>query len=170
MNLLEFLPTVSLFKEFSEAELMVLSKALSVAEYPADHVFIEEGKHGDCLFLIIEGQIQITRKTAADSGFNILRTIGPGEVFGLIALIDGGPRSATCKAVGSATVASLPQSAFIMLNNSHAQLAYHFQYLVARQLVHDARNLNALLCEAVFTGKSDALVEHVAPMSSEYRA
>ena len=167
MNLLEFLTTVSLFEGFGDDELVVLSKALSVAEYPPDHVFIEEGKHGDCLFLIVEGEVQISRKTAVDSGFSILRTIGPGEVFGLIALVDGGPRAATCKAKGTVTVASLPQSAFIILNNSHAQLACHFQYLVARQLVRDARNLNELLCEAVFTGKKDALVGHVAPMTSE---
>jgi CRP-like cAMP-binding protein len=166
-NLLEFLKTVSLFEGFGDNELLALSKALSLADYPADHVFIEEGRRGDGLFLVVEGEVQITRKTAADSGFSILRTIGPGEVFGLIALVDGGPRAATCKAKGAATVAWLPQGTFIVLNNSHAQLAYHFQHLVARQLVCDARNLNELLREAIFAGKEDALVDHISFTSME---
>jgi CRP-like cAMP-binding protein len=75
--------------------------------------------------------------------------MGPGEIFGLIGLIDHVRRTATCTAAGPVVVASLPSSAFTFLYTMHASLGYCFQRLVAVQLARDARKLNSVVLQAL---------------------
>ena len=65
-------------------------------------------------------------------------TLGAGELFGQMAILDDGPRSATCAAEGPVTAAALHAAIFRNLENLPMPLAFRFQMLVARQLVRDA--------------------------------
>ena len=85
-----------------------------------------------------------TRK-AKDGSVTLLARMGSGDLFGLLALIDEGPRSASCTAMGEVIVASLPRRRFEQLYNSQAAAAYTFQYMIARQLVRDVRATNEAL-------------------------
>lgn len=142
---------------------------MSIGDYPEGHLFTEEGKYGNAMYLVIEGEVSVTQRNPEGNGSRLLKKIGPGEVFGLIALIDHGSRSATCQAAGPTRIASLPQSAFSLLYRLHAHLAYRFQYLVARQLVRDARNVNRILYEAVRKEKKSNLSDDLPSIYTEYR-
>ncbi len=125
---------------------------MSVDDYTDGHLFISEGEDGDAMYVIIEGEVLISRKKAAGVGFELHKKIGPGEMFGVISLIDSGPRSASCRAVGPVKAASLQRSAFELLFNIEAPIAHRFQYLIARQLAHDVQIFNKLLAEIVLSG------------------
>ncbi len=161
MNFSEFLQTVPMFADFTQAELGVLEQAMVVRQYPDGHVFIREGESGDAMYLIVDGQVNATRKRHPERGFDVLEKMGPGDMFGLVSLIDYGRRSSACTAVGPVSAASLPRSAFLLLYKAHAPIGYHFQYLIARQLARDARVLNQVLLDAVVSdyrpGIEDAL-------------
>jgi CRP-like cAMP-binding protein len=121
-----------------------LATALVVRTYPDGYVFIKEGRRGDALFLLLEGEVLVTRERA---GAQPLKRLQPGELFGLIALIDNDLRSATCVAAGAVRVATLTRAAFSLLFNAHAPIADSLQRVLAAQLAHDFRNINRQICD-----------------------
>jgi CRP-like cAMP-binding protein len=108
-------------------------------------VFSREGERAERMYLVIEGDVDVTRRRLLQRGYDNLKTIRSGELFGLVSLIDSNTHSATCTANGAVTVAYLPRSAFDLLFKTHARIGRHFQLLVAQQLVHDMRAYTALL-------------------------
>jgi len=138
-----------------------------VERYPDGHVFIKEGKRGDAVYLIIKGQVEVTRLNHQTRNIDHLRTLSDGEWFGLIALIDHGTRTATCTAQGEVMAASLPVTAFDLLYQSDAPIAHHFQYLIARQLAHDMRALNRALLD-VLSGTGKGVPSSLQAFPSEY--
>jgi CRP-like cAMP-binding protein len=164
MDITEFLISNPMFSGFSQPELDALAKALMVERYPDGHVFMKEGQRGDALYMILDGKVSVTRLNRHDRTIEHLHTMMKGELFGLIALIDHGKRTATCTAVGEVTAASLPVSAFELLYDSNVPIAHHFQYLVARQLAHDLRALNVALLDILFGRKeSVSRLMHTVP-------
>ncbi|MDX5151905.1 MAG: cyclic nucleotide-binding domain-containing protein [Acidiferrobacterales bacterium] len=156
MTLSEFLQANPLFDSFSRPEIETLEKAMSTSRYPDGHLFVKEGKKGDACYLILEGEVSVTRESKAERGAEQVRMMGPGEMFGLIALIDHGKRAATCKAVGEVTAASLPPTAFDLLFQSDAPIAHHFQFVIARQLARDLRAYNHALLNTLFGRQNEA--------------
>lgn len=73
--------------------------------YSGQKVF-SEGDTGDRAYLIQDGSIEISKNGM------VLATLGKGELFGEMALIDDQPRMATAKAVGDAAVVIIGRDAF----------------------------------------------------------
>ncbi len=155
----EILRAAAIFAGFTQTELRVLERVMIVGDYGDGHLFISEGEGADAMYVIIEGEVLVSRKKPTGVGFDLHRKLGPGEIFGVISLIDSGPRTASCRAVGPVKAASLQRSAFDLLFNIEAPIAYHFQYLIARQLAHDVRIFNQLLAEIVLSGDDTKIYE-----------
>jgi CRP-like cAMP-binding protein len=85
------LHSVPLFAGCTDKELGFIASRVDEVNLPAGKVLTEKGKSGGDFFIILEGQAEVD----ADQG---KRTLGPGDFFGEIALIDNGPRTATVKA------------------------------------------------------------------------
>ena len=111
--------------------------------------------------------MRVTAKQHGEGGFKLDKNMGPGEIFGLIGLMDHKKRSATCTATGPATVAKLPWSAFDMLCTSHARLAFHFQHYIAGQLARDARKLNELIRKAIRDVSEGNIKKKISKAASE---
>lgn len=122
-------------------QLEALAYAMVEQNHADGHVFTTEDRGGDALHLLLEGQVAVTRR----DGWVALGTLGPGAVFGIVALVDNGVRSATCTGVGRTRVATLPASAFVLLFNTHAPLALAVQEALAGQLAADFRRSSARL-------------------------
>jgi CRP/FNR family cyclic AMP-dependent transcriptional regulator len=144
-NLAHFLNTVAAFEDFEREEIDTLERALVLDEFPDGHVFCAEGKASDRMYIVVEGQVVVTRERISVRGEDELAVLGSGDMFGLVSLVDSGPHSATCTARGPVTAAYLPRSAFELLFKTRAHVGYHFQELIARQLVNDMRTYTALL-------------------------
>jgi len=156
MDISGFLIADSIFNTFSASEIDIIARAMSTSYYPDGHVFMKEGKRGDAFYLILDGKVEVTRKSRTGERTEHLHTLGEGELFGLIALIDHGKRAATCTAVGEVMAATLPVTAFELLFQSNAPIAHHFQYVIARQLAHDLRAYNRALVDKLFGRESEA--------------
>ena len=87
----ERLRSVPLFRSCSDKELAFIASRADEVDIQAGRVLTEKGKSGGDFFIILEGKAEV------DAGQG-QRTLGPGEFFGEIALIDNGPRTATVKA------------------------------------------------------------------------
>lgn len=149
MNFSEFLDTVPTFEGFNRQELDLLEQAMVVKDFPDGHVFIQEGRRADAMYLLVEGEVTVTCRRPEGFGHDAIGRIRPGELFGLVALIDHGPRGATCKASGPVRAALLPSNAFELLFKGKSHIKYRFQQLIARQLVHDIRAAISSLTERV---------------------
>jgi CRP/FNR family cyclic AMP-dependent transcriptional regulator len=74
-------------------------------------VLFHIGDPGDALFVIVSGEVKIS--LPSDTGEEaILATLGPGEVFGELALLDGSPRSASASALVATETVVLPRERF----------------------------------------------------------
>jgi CRP-like cAMP-binding protein len=147
INFGDFLQSVPTFAEFRPQELAVLEQAMVVDEYPDGYEFIAEDQRDLAVFLIIEGEVVASHRRARLRGIDVYEHLGPGDLFGLVGLIDHRPEWATYRAVGPVTAASLPYNVFDLLFTANAPIAYHFQYLIALQLAHDLRNCARTLAE-----------------------
>jgi len=107
----ELLRTVPLFSELSDDAISSLSRLAARRRYPRDTVVFFENEEGDCLFMILEGRIKVT--ILGDDGREIILTmLGPGDLFGEMALLDNEPRSATAIAVEESELLLLQRSDF----------------------------------------------------------
>jgi NADH dehydrogenase len=82
---------------------------------PGETVFTE-GDAGDSLFMILSGRVEVLKRFGAEP--RVVRTLGPGEYFGEMALLGRHPRSATARALTPLDVLVLPGSEFSALAES----------------------------------------------------
>src|SRR5215471_8492502 len=72
-----------------------------IKEYGAGEVIFEEGSTGRELYVVLDGQVEIAKINGANK--SVIVTLGKGEFFGEMAVIDGSSRSATAIAASSNT-------------------------------------------------------------------
>jgi CRP/FNR family cyclic AMP-dependent transcriptional regulator len=85
----DLLEQVPLFAGVSAAGIEELGAIADEVEVRAGTVLTHEGAREGFFFIVVEGTVRIERAG------RVVNTIGPGEFFGEIALLDGGPRTAT---------------------------------------------------------------------------
>jgi glutaminase len=78
---------------FSERELRSLSAAMERHVYPAGTRIIRQGDASDALYFLAAGDVSVNLNLA-DGGCHRVATMGPGGVFGELALLDDEPRTA----------------------------------------------------------------------------
>ncbi|MCB9741592.1 MAG: cyclic nucleotide-binding domain-containing protein [Alphaproteobacteria bacterium] len=169
MSLLHTLGETPEFETLSEDELRGVEAIMSVKTYKNNHIFIREGEPGDTLYLILDGEVLATRKGADGGLTQVLARMGPGDLFGILALIDDSPRAASCQALGTVVAASLPRARFDEYYQAEAPAAYTFQHMVALQLVHDVRVMNQALVKAMLAMPAEDVARELSGASYEYR-
>lgn len=70
--------------------------------YAAGATIVREGEPGDAAYILVAGRCEIRKELP--TGAEVLQTIGPGDVFGEMAILSEGPRTATVVAVEDTTV------------------------------------------------------------------
>ena len=141
MKLFEYLQTVPLFSGLSNDELKILDQAMVLKDYPDDHLFVAENKNPDGLYIILEGDVEITHEKHSEQGMQRVSSMGPGSMLGLHGLIAHARPIVSCQGQGKVKAAYLPSSAFNLLYQSNSRLPHHFQMTIAKQLAADYRNI-----------------------------
>ena len=83
------LSEIWLFSTSSAKDRRMIRRALEEVSVPAGKVLCEQGTVGREFFLIVDGQASVRRNNRK------VATLGPGQYFGEMALLDHRPRSAT---------------------------------------------------------------------------
>jgi len=100
------LSKIWLFSTSSARDLRTIRKALEEVTVPPDRLLTEQGTIGREFFLIVEGQASVKRNNRK------VATLGPGQYFGELALLDRRPRSASVTSDTDMTLLVLGQRQF----------------------------------------------------------
>jgi CRP-like cAMP-binding protein len=126
-DLAETLKSVPLFAGLPEKDLRRLADRMSTRTVPEGQEITAEGKSGIGFFVIEDGTATVS------IGGDTVRTLGAGDYFGEIALIDGGPRSATIVAESDLSCSGMTAWEFRPLVQENPTLAWSLlEALVAR--------------------------------------
>lgn len=123
------------------------SQLLEITErrfYEPEEIIVREGDKSRDVFVLKSGRAEVAK---LDDGANERRLalLEPGAVFGEIALVLGGPRSATVRAVEDAELLCIDGGAVQTLRQSGKMLAYKLEHNILCMLARRQSNLNAEL-------------------------
>ncbi len=135
------LATHPVFKPFDRAQRVQLASRFSAHDAPSGTVIIREGDIGRGLFLLLSGQVEVSR---ADNGQRVtLATLDSGDVFGEIALIEQGTTTATVTALRNSTVLFLSRELFDRLVQGVPELRAYFENLAQDRMMDTNLTLSA---------------------------
>jgi CRP/FNR family transcriptional regulator len=103
----ELLSRVPLFSELSREELERISRVSVARSFPAGVRVFHEGDHSDACYLVRKGDLRVTREHP-DGRAIALATLGPGDIFGELAMLDGEARSASVETLTDSELLALP--------------------------------------------------------------
>lgn len=158
------LSELALFSGLSAAECSEIEARMRRRDYAPQQTIVREGGPGDAAFLVLSGLVAVRRRDP-DSGVEFeLSELGPGQMFGEMALLTGKPRTATVVAVEPTACAVLEREEFHTVVRQHPGIAFGLAQVMAERLEHANRhtgidfiNLSRL--------KIDPLVLTVLPQS-----
>jgi CRP/FNR family transcriptional regulator, cyclic AMP receptor protein len=90
-----FLQSVPIFQELEGPRLETLYEFLAEKKWEVGETICSEGEPGRTMYIIREGEVVVQRKSAQGNQVSIV-TLGPGECFGEMTLVELQPRSASC--------------------------------------------------------------------------
>ncbi|MDF1501130.1 MAG: cyclic nucleotide-binding domain-containing protein [Anaerolineales bacterium] len=126
---------VELFEGLTADELDMLAEVCVERIYPTDEIITQQGEVGEELFVVYEGFVEVVRAGLVPE--NAPRTIvhlGEGQIFGEMALVDRGPRSATVKAASDQTrILVIKRDDFDRICETN----HHIGYVVMRNIAAD---------------------------------
>ncbi len=135
MDVLAVLSKVELFDGLTAEEVKLVATICREQEYSAGQTISSQGDPGGELYVICDGLVEVQLVGPAQNPSpRAVVNLGRGQLFGEMALVDFGPRSATGKAVSAHTIVqAIDRDAFTRLCESN----YHLGYTVMRNMAAD---------------------------------
>ena len=124
----ERLRKVNLFSGCTEKQLEFIATRVEDLDFKAGKVLCEQGRSGGEFFIVLSGEAEVQRDG------KVVDTIGEGDHFGEIALLDNGPRTATVTAKTPMRCLVLAPRQFQDVLHQNAEIAVHMLHDVTRRL------------------------------------
>ena len=125
---LEVLAGVPLFSACSKKDLQTIARASDEVRIEKGKTLVQQGQTGHEFFAIIDGKANVVRDGKK------IATLGPGDYFGEMALLDREPRSASVVAAGDMDLIVLGQREFAGVIDAVPSMAHKLLTAMARRL------------------------------------
>lgn len=126
------LAAVPLFSQLPRKDLTRLGRAVVERHYKKGDVIVKEGESAVAFFIITKGRVEVSKGSGTKK--RKLAELGPGNVFGEMALLDGGPRDATVKALEDTDCLVLSRWDFVAELRTNPQMAVAMLPILSRRL------------------------------------
>jgi NADH dehydrogenase len=128
--------TLDLFLEPELVELRLGGAGGAIHEhFETGQTVFSEGELGDRVYILLSGRAEVVRRRPnGGGGEQVLATLGPGECFGEMALLESAPRNATIRCIEPMTVLSIPKREFGLLAANVPGLRASFEQVTARRV------------------------------------
>jgi uncharacterized membrane protein len=150
-----FLANITMFELLNEDDRVALAKVVDELSLPADHTLFQAGDPGDSLFIVRVGEIELFIKDTAGQKI-VLTRAEQGDMFGELAMLDTGPRTATAVALIDTEVLVLDRDDLILLFQRKPEAALH----MLAALSGITRKADELLRTRVSRNVNEEMEEH----------
>jgi CRP-like cAMP-binding protein len=130
----EVLGALPLFSRLPRRHILAIAKLAWPVDCAPGEVIVQAGDRGNSLYLMLEGRARVVGKS---------RVLRPGDFFGEMALIDGGPRSATIIAASQVRVMMLQRRAFLKALKENPQIGLAIMETLAERVRRLERAVSA---------------------------
>jgi CRP-like cAMP-binding protein len=130
---------IKMLADVDERLLASLLSYLEVVRLPAYGTVVNKGDHGDALFMVLEGEVRA--RVMIDGKETTLSTMGVGECFGELAVVDQGPRSADVIANAPSVLIKVSEAALKKMFAEAPALAAPFMFALTRVIAQRVRVL-----------------------------
>lgn len=141
-QLIDILSTVELFSGLNREQLGRIAAISRPETFKTDDTIFRQGSQGDRMYLVAEGQVEI-RFNDSQGGDHAVLYLGTGQLFGEMALLDRGARSASVVAVQDGTVVySITSADFMALCEADTAIGFIMMRNLALDLSFKLRHKN----------------------------
>jgi CRP-like cAMP-binding protein len=134
---LTMLRNFSLFSKISPVELRAISSFLHRRNYMKDEIIFDQNEEGQAIYFILEGKVLVCLQGKSLDG--TIATLGAGQFFGEMALLDNLPRMAQARAAEDCTLDVLFREDFVNLLHTHTRIAPKLYLELARMMAERLR-------------------------------
>ncbi len=138
----ETLANMPFFRFLEPRELLRVQALAKPRAYEDTQSVVGEGDPGDSIFVVLGGQSHVKK------GDNVIATLGPGEFFGEMSLVDKVPRSASVVADGTCRMLEISRSDFFKILREEKDIGIKLLWNFVTVLTNRLRNTSQALGEA----------------------
>lgn len=172
-DLVNILRNTSLFAALEDDELAMISSLIDTRHFSKGQIIFTRGDVGDSLYIVRDGQVEVSSDSTEGTKI-VFAEYPPGEVFGEISLLDGGPRTATAVATEDSDLLIFDRTDVLALVTKHPDAALDLLAVMGRKLRSTnellrnpvARNANVEVEESLTFGAR--IADHVAAFGGSW--
>lgn len=150
-----FLTNINMFELLDEDDRLALAKVIDELKLAEGQTLFQAGDPGDSLFIVQTGEIELFIKDTAGQKI-VLATPSEGDMFGELAMLDSGPRTATAVALQDSEVLVLDRDDLVLLFQRKPESALH----MLSALSGLTRKADELLRTRVSRNLNEEIMEH----------
>ena len=117
-----------LFEGLPESEVRSIEKQMKIVQHPAGHEIVVKGENGVGFMVILDGTVTVSTIQGKS------RTLGPGDSFGEMSLLDHEGRSANIKADTDVSLATIPEWSFKPFLKEHPEVSYRLLQVLSQRV------------------------------------
>jgi signal transduction histidine kinase len=125
--------SVNLFRNLAPGELQAVRAITREQRFAAGSEIFREGDPGNGVFVVKDGLVKISCLVSGEA-CRVFSQLGPGEIFGEMAVIEDRPRSATATALKDTLVYFIPRNEMLVLLQRSPTLAFNGLQEISRRL------------------------------------
>ena len=141
------------FEDFDDREVRLLESVMEERTLAGSEFLFRKGDIARECYFLLSGKVYVGIESGEE--FQTLAELVEGDIFGELALLDGGGRSASCRvSFEGARVAILGRSEFDQVFNSGNPFAYSLLDLISERLIDRVRGAVVELAQVMETERS----------------
>ncbi len=154
-----FLANITMFELLDDDDRIALASVVDELKVPAGQTLFQAGDPGDSLFIVRDGQVELFIKDTAGQKI-VLHTAESGDMFGELAMLDSGARSATALALTDTELLVLDRDDLVLLFQRKPEAALH----MLASLTSLTRKADELLRTRVSRNVNEEVQVHSTPL------
>ena len=139
-----------IFYQFTPTQLELVANLCQEIVFSKGETIFEENSGSKELYVIANGEVKILINSSAGKKGTVVATLGRGQSFGEVALVDEGLRSASARSAEKDThLVVIPRDRLLLLCEMYPQLGYRLMYNLAADLATKIRNTDLRIRDQV---------------------
>lgn len=148
---IDYLRALPPFEDLSDERFSKLAKELSVVGYPKGRIVFNAGDRGDAFYIIKSGIVRVFIDAPESGEKIVLSNLSEGDYFGEMALLTGGPRSASIETVTNVSLIRLDRESFEGLLEEDPKVSISISNMLSQRLMQ--ANLQRAASEQFYKSK-----------------